>query len=110
MSLRSTMVRNSISNGLVAICAAALITGCDQTTAPRSDQDPAAMRPLAGHNAGPPNAELLASGLEGGLGSTIGPDGALYVVESLAGRVSRVDPKTGAVTTFASGLPPSLFP
>ena len=51
----------------------------------------------------------LVSGLAGGSGSTIGPDGALYVTEGLAGRVSRVDPKTGAVTTFASGLPPSII-
>jgi sugar lactone lactonase YvrE len=57
---------------------------------------------------GPPTATRLVSGLEGGSGSTIGPDGALYVAEGVAGRVSRVDPWTGAVTTFASGLPRRL--
>jgi hypothetical protein len=41
------------------------------------------------------------------MGSTIGPDGALYVTEGLAGRVSRVDPQTGLITTFAIGLPPA---
>jgi sugar lactone lactonase YvrE len=51
---------------------------------------------------------LLVTGLAGGSGSTVGPDGALYVTEGFAGRVSRVDPTTGAVTTFASGLPPSI--
>lgn len=51
------------------------------------------------------SATLLASGLEGGSGSTIGPDGALYVPENLAGRIARVDPETGEVTEFASGLP-----
>lgn len=51
---------------------------------------------------------LLAGGLEGGSGSTIGPGGALFVTEGLAGRVSRVDPQSGAITTFASGLPPSI--
>jgi hypothetical protein len=56
-----------------------------------------------------PTATLLVTGLEGGSGSTVGPDGALYVSESLAGRIWRVDPETGQVTTFASGLPPSLF-
>src|SRR5260370_28244707 len=56
-----------------------------------------------------PTATLLASGLEGTQGSTVGPDGALYVSESLAGRIWRVDPETRQVTTFASGLPPSLF-
>jgi hypothetical protein len=50
----------------------------------------------------------LVTGLAGGSGSTVGPDGALYVTEGLAGRVSRVDPRTGAVTTYASGLPPSI--
>jgi hypothetical protein len=32
----------------------------------------------------------------------------LFVTEGAAGRVSRVDPKTGQVTTFASGLPPFI--
>lgn len=50
----------------------------------------------------------LVTGLAGGSGSTVGPDGALYVTEGFAGRVSRVDPQTGAVTTYASGLPPAL--
>jgi hypothetical protein len=51
----------------------------------------------------------LVTGLAGGSGSTVGPDGALYVTEGLAGRVSRVDPQTGAVTTYASGLPASIL-
>ena len=46
--------------------------------------------------------------LEGGSGSTVGPGGALYVTESAAGRISRVDPRTGEITTFASGLPKSI--
>jgi hypothetical protein len=52
-----------------------------------------------------PNVVLLVSGLQGATGSGIGPGGALYVTEGTAGRISRVDPETGAVTTFASGLP-----
>ena len=51
----------------------------------------------------------LVTGLEGASGSTVGPDGALYVTEGAAGRVSRVDPHTGQVTTFASGLPRSII-
>jgi hypothetical protein len=47
----------------------------------------------------------FASGLEGSVGSTIGPDRALYVAEGAAGRISRVDLKTGKVTPFATGLP-----
>ena len=53
---------------------------------------------------GGPNAARLVTGLEGGTGSTIGPGRALYVTEGAAGRISRVDPKTGEITTFASGL------
>jgi hypothetical protein len=50
-------------------------------------------------------AHLLVAGLQGGSGSTIGPDRALYVTENAAGRITRVDPRTGATTTYASGLP-----
>lgn len=52
---------------------------------------------------------LLVSGLEGASGSAVGPDGALYVTEGAVGRLTRVDPETGALTTVASGLPPSLI-
>jgi hypothetical protein len=55
--------------------------------------------------AGGLNPVRLVGGLAGGSGSTVGPDGALYVPEPDAGRISRVDPRTGAVTTFATGLP-----
>jgi len=50
-------------------------------------------------------AAQFVTGLQGAVGSAVGPDGALYVTEGLAGRVSRVDPWTGEVTEFASGLP-----
>src|SRR5439155_2810652 len=60
-----------------------------------------------------PAATRLVTGLDTGLesakGSTVGPDGALYVTEGAAGRISRVDPLTGEVTTFASGLPPAII-
>jgi hypothetical protein len=50
-------------------------------------------------------AEQLVTGLAGGLGSTIGPGGDLFVPEPVAGTILRVDPKTGNYTIFASGLP-----
>jgi hypothetical protein len=53
-------------------------------------------------------AVMIASGLQGASGSAVGPDGALYVTEGAAGRIARVDPETGAITTFAAGLPPSI--
>ena len=57
---------------------------------------------------GEPTAVVLVTGLEGASGSTVGPGGALYVTEGAAGRISRVDPKTGETTTFASGLPTAI--
>jgi hypothetical protein len=53
------------------------------------------------------NPTLLAEDLEGASGSAIGPGGALYVTEGAAGRLTRIDPQTGAKTIVASGLPPS---
>jgi hypothetical protein len=57
-----------------------------------------------------PHATLLASDLGITLGSTIGPDGALYVPDGLNGKVWRVNPWTGDTTTFASGFPQTIFP
>ena len=51
---------------------------------------------------------LLAGGLAGGMGSTVGPDNKLYVAEPRKGRIARIDPETGAVSTFASGLPKQI--
>jgi len=50
------------------------------------------------------------TGLEGASGSTVGPSGDIFVTEGLVGRVSRVDPRSGVVSTFAEGLPPSQLP
>ena len=58
---------------------------------------------------------LVAHGLQGTVGATIGPDGALYVAEAGtgsrdAGRITRIDPSNGKATTFASGLPARVLP
>jgi len=60
---------------------------------------------IAAPHAGNPTVSRLVTGLQGGLGSTVGPDGALYVTEPAAGRITRVDPQTGATTTYVDGLP-----
>ncbi|CAM4458430.1 ScyD/ScyE family protein [Deinococcus marmoris] len=52
-----------------------------------------------------PTPKRLVTGLAGAFGSAIGPGDALYVTVTLDGSIRRVDPKTGAVTTFVSGLP-----
>jgi len=58
----------------------------------------------------PMEVTLLADGLQGSVGATIGPDGALYVAEGALGRITRIDPSNGSATTFASGLPPQVIP
>ncbi len=63
-----------------------------------------------GTDAHPAVAELLVSGLEGTSGGAIGPDGALYVAEGTTGEITRIDPGSGATTTFASGLPKAVIP
>ena len=57
-----------------------------------------------------PDGRLLASGLGGTVGSTVGPDGALYVADGVAGTLLRVDPRTGATRVVASGLPARVVP
>ena len=64
-----------------------------------------------GHS-GKPKVTELATFVDGpciddicGSGSTVGPDGALYVVDSTNGRIRRIDPRRGTVTTYADGLP-----
>jgi hypothetical protein len=58
----------------------------------------------------PMEVTLLADGLQGTIGATIGPDGALYVAEGALGEVTRIDPSTGDASMFASGLPPQVMP
>jgi hypothetical protein len=79
----------------------------------------AAVLPSAASARKPPQAPVVhelatfaAPGCSGGCGSgsTIGPDKALYVTDGPGGRVLRVQPKTGAVTTFATGLPATNSP
>ena len=50
------------------------------------------------------------TGLASGSGSTVGPDGALYIPEPSSGKVYRVDPGTGTRTEVAHCLPPQVIP
>jgi len=43
-------------------------------------------------------------------GSSIGPGGALYVTDGVAGEVLRIDRRSGRVAPYADGLPPKAFP
>ena len=65
----------------------------------------------AASSGGPPGqstAKLVFSGLGGGSGSTVGPRGDLYVTDTVNGKILRVDPRTGAATTFADCLPKQI--
>jgi len=64
---------------------------------------------------GEPTVTELASFVDGacaddicGSGSTVGPDGYLYVTDSTRGRIQRIDPRRGTVSTYADGLPPQI--
>ena len=83
-------------SALVTALAAALLLPADAAAA-------------AGHPHSPPEAQLLVSGLQGTSGSTIGPDGALYVTEAVLGQVTRVDARTGETSVFVGGLPPRVI-
>lgn len=89
--------------------------GCIDGPAPTDPGSPSLGEPAAAAPAearGPRQPKLLVTGLRELQGSTVGPGGALFVTAPLAGRIWRVDPKTGAVTFFARGLPrrkPDLF-
>jgi hypothetical protein len=102
LALKPAMrMRKSVGIGIVLLLAASLVAIITPSAA-------SGRQPCQG-----PTATLLVTGLDTGLesakGSTVGPDGALYVTEGAAGRISRVDPQTGEVTTFASGLPPAII-
>lgn len=58
---------------------------------------------------GPTLTHLARFGSGLGSGSTVGPDGGIYVTDGVSGSVDRVDPRTGAVTVFATGLPPKVL-
>jgi hypothetical protein len=81
------------------------LLGC---TDGRTPTDPSAL--TAADHASPKVAavatsQLLVTGFEEFQGSTVGPGGALFVTAPLTGSIWRVDPGTGAVTLFATGLP-----
>lgn len=64
---------------------------------------------VAGHGRSD-QPSVLATGLGGGSGSTLGPGGDIYVTEPLAHQVSRIDLRTGERTVVADCLPAQAFP
>jgi hypothetical protein len=68
----------------------------------------ASAAPPANH----PGTPTLLASLPGGAasGSAIGPGGALYVPQPATGEIWRIDPRSGAETLYASGLPRRFGP
>jgi sugar lactone lactonase YvrE len=62
----------------------------------------------ASAGAAPSAPQLLYGGLAAGSGSTIGPDHALYANDPVNGSIVRIDPSTGAASTYADCLPTQL--
>src|SRR5215210_7854486 len=89
---------NRIARGLAGALILACAVGAPVTATAKPPPTAPTVRELA---------SFAAPGCTGGCGSgsTIGPDGALYVTDGKGGRVLRVDPGSGAVTTFVAGLP-----
>ncbi|WP_027483015.1 ScyD/ScyE family protein [Deinococcus pimensis] len=97
----STFDRNVVLAALLV----GMLAACGETTRPA--RDAAAATTLS--QVVPAAPTRLVTGLQGAFGSAVGPGGALYVTEPAAGRILRIDPRTGAVTTFASGFPTPIL-
>ncbi len=74
-----------------ALVVAAVVAATPATAHPRSGPSVRVLNTTALHGAG--------------AGSTIGPDGAIYVPNSIDGTLVRIDPKSGAERTVGHGLP-----
>ena len=101
-------MRHRIAFSSVLVCA---LAACGDPASPFGQ---AASEPASLSRGGAPaqvaatKKHLLVTGLKELQGSAVGPGGALFVTAPLTGSIWRVDPKTGAVTLFASGLPARL--
>jgi sugar lactone lactonase YvrE len=91
-------MRLTQASKMAVVVIAAVVAALPSAAAAKSRPHAAAVTELA---------TFAAPGCTGacGSGSTIGPDGALYVTDGKGGRVLRVDTRSGAVTTFAAGFP-----
>jgi hypothetical protein len=80
-------------------------SGCTDGPAPTEPSAPSVTESLSLMQAAVSSPQLLVTGFQEFQGSTVGPGGALFVTAPLTGSIWRVDPETGAVSLFASGLP-----
>ena len=98
-------MRHRIAFSSALVCA---LAACGDPASPvrPAETEPASLNRGGPSTRGAGTAQLLVTGLQELQGSTVGPGGALFVTAPLTGSIWRVDPKTGAVTLFATGLPP----
>jgi hypothetical protein len=100
--MRETTKRRVVGKGIVALVAALASIVATSSTADAKPRERIRVTELATFVSGPCTDDICSTG------STIGPDGALYVTDATNGRIRRIDRRTGAVTTFADGLPKSI--
>jgi len=100
-------MRHLIAFPSVLVCALAACSDPPSPTGPAATE-PASLERSGANAQVAATAQLLVTGLEELQGSAVGPGGALFVTAPLAGSIWRVDPNTGAVTLFATGLPPRV--
>ncbi|MEJ8844323.1 hypothetical protein WG954_18150 [Lacibacter sp. H375] len=100
------MKRKANALAVVVLVLLMIASSCKKEVLPLTSEDTLLDKSIAKAKSMQPGAPaLLVSGLMELQGSTVGPDGALYVTAPLAGSVWRINPKTGAKTLFTTGLP-----
>jgi len=97
-------MRHRIAFSFTFVCALAACGEPGSLLGPATN-DPSLKRDGAPKQ-GAAEKHLLVTGLVESQGSAVGPGGDLFVTANLTGSIWRIDPKTGARTLFATGLPP----
>jgi hypothetical protein len=100
------------TSGMIAGSSAATISDTAAETSVATAPDATAVETVSASNgSGPVVTPFAEFGSDDFVtGSTIGPDGALYVTDGVAGAVLRIDGSSGDVSPYADGLPPKAFP
>ena len=98
-------MRHRIAFTSVFLCAIAACGDPASLIGPAASDSPSLKRDKASSQVAAIEEQLRVTGLVELQGSTVGPGGDLFVTAPLTGSIWRIDPRTGARTLFASGLP-----